>query len=138
MEIIRYWAPVGAAWNRMKAVLFQPFDLEKWMVMGFVAWFSGLNSGGGSSFNSSNFRDHEGGNLSEVMQQFWTQYSTVILAVGGGLLLAFIVFGILFAWLGARGRFIFLDNALHISAPKLSLYMIVIDLVLVFEYNSMF
>ena len=112
MNTIKYWEPVGAAWNRMKAVLFQPFNLEKWMVMGFVAWFAGLNTGGGSSYNSSNFGNHENGGLAETFQNVWAQYSTVILAVGGGLLLLFIILTILFSWLGARGKFIFLDNAI--------------------------
>jgi hypothetical protein len=113
MNAIKYWEPVGSAWARMKEVLFQPFNLGKWMVMGFVAWFAGLNSGGGSSYNSSSFRDHDNGHLGETMHQVWSQYSTLILAVGSCVLITVVILSILFTWLGARGKFIFLDNALY-------------------------
>ena len=109
---IKYWEPVGVAWNRMKDVLFRPFNFEKWMVMGFAAWFAGLNTGGGSG--SSSWGNHqEPSDVSQSLQQFWAEYSTVVLAVGGGVLIVILILGILFSWIGARGKFIFLDNVIH-------------------------
>jgi hypothetical protein len=112
---IKYWEPVGSAWNRMKDVLFRPFNFEKWMVMGFAAWFAGLNAGGGS-YSSSNFGDRytgDSGGFSEAVRQVWAEYSTLILAAGGGLLLFGIIIGLVLSWVGARGKFIFLDNVIH-------------------------
>ena len=39
--------PVGQAMDRVKKVLFQPFDLGKWFVIGFCAWLAFLGEGGG-------------------------------------------------------------------------------------------
>src|SRR5882762_4652896 len=39
----------------MKKILFQPFDLKKWFVIGFAAWLSNLGSG------NYNFRFNRGG-----------------------------------------------------------------------------
>src|SRR5688572_24846091 len=44
-------APIGQALDRVKRVLFRPFDLGKWFVIGFAAWLAYLGeqgfSGGG-------------------------------------------------------------------------------------------
>ena len=34
---IRYVQPLTRAWDRMVHILFQPFDLAKWLVIGFAA-----------------------------------------------------------------------------------------------------
>jgi hypothetical protein len=116
MSEIKYWEPVGSAWRRMVEVLFRPFDLGKWMVMGFAAWFAGLNAGGGS-YSSSNFGDRfngcDAGSFNETLRYIWIEYGTLILTVGSGLLLFGLVFGLLMSWVGARGKFIFLDNVIH-------------------------
>jgi len=39
---IAYFEPLGRAWNRMKAALFKPFDLQKWFYFGFSAFLAGL------------------------------------------------------------------------------------------------
>ncbi len=41
-------APVGQAFDRMKRMLFQPFDIGKWFVIGFCAWLATLGDSGGS------------------------------------------------------------------------------------------
>ena len=43
--------PVSPALERVKRVLFQPFDLGKWFVIGFCAWLACLGEGGGSGFH---------------------------------------------------------------------------------------
>ena len=40
-------APVSAALERVKQVLFRPFDLGKWFVIGFCAWLALLGQQGG-------------------------------------------------------------------------------------------
>jgi hypothetical protein len=39
---IAYLEPLGRAWERMKLALFKPFDLHKWLVIGFNAFLAGL------------------------------------------------------------------------------------------------
>lgn len=118
MAEIRYWGPIGIAWERMKDVLFRPFSFEKWLVMGFAAWIAGLNSGGGGSSgtNSRGGNDGFGEGLAsgkEAFSEFWAEYGMLVLSIGSILLLIVIAFSVVFAWLHARGKFIFLDNAVY-------------------------
>ena len=39
--------PIGRAINRAKYITFQPFDIGKWFVLGFIAWLAALGEGGG-------------------------------------------------------------------------------------------
>ena len=43
--------PISPALERVKRMLFQPFDLGKWFVIGFCAWLACLGEGGGSGFH---------------------------------------------------------------------------------------
>jgi hypothetical protein len=44
--------PLGQAIDRVKLVLFRPFDLGKWFVIGFCAWLAQLGETGfGGNFN---------------------------------------------------------------------------------------
>lgn len=115
MNPIEYWKPVSLAWRRMVNMLFHPFDLEKWFVMGFAAWLSGANLGGGS-FNageSHSSRDFSSHGHSASFADFWAQHGALILTTLAIVIPLIIVLGIVFAWLHARGRFIFLENTLH-------------------------
>jgi len=38
---IEVFAPFGEAFETTKKILFQPFDLTKWFVIGFAAWLVG-------------------------------------------------------------------------------------------------
>src|SRR6266403_1253884 len=105
---IEIFKALDEAFELMKKILFQPFDLKKWFVIGFAAWLSNLGSG------NYNFRFNRGGwkdvpwlqDLDNTINQIphWILWSG---------LAAFIVlvfaFMVLFAWLRARGRFIFVD-----------------------------
>jgi hypothetical protein len=44
-------APVGMALETVRRVLFQPFNLVKWLAIGFTAWLAVLEGGMGSGFN---------------------------------------------------------------------------------------
>ena len=44
---ISYVQPLSRAWERMRQILFDPFELAKWLVLGFSAWLAGLAGGGG-------------------------------------------------------------------------------------------
>jgi len=43
--------PVGPAIENVKRLLFRPFDLSKWFVIGFCAWLAYLGQRGGFNFH---------------------------------------------------------------------------------------
>jgi len=58
---IEIFKPFGESFEVMKKILFQPFDLKKWLVIGFAAWLANLGgSGGGADFNYPDNRGEEG------------------------------------------------------------------------------
>ena len=38
--------PIGPAFEKVKTILFRPFDLGKWFIIGFCAWLARLGEGG--------------------------------------------------------------------------------------------
>jgi hypothetical protein len=110
---IEIFKPFGEAFELMKTILFQPFDLKKWFVIGFAAWLSNLGFGGGGGggskyrYNTSDWQDIPWiQNLNDTLHQIpiW-----IIFAVGIALLILIFGLAILFAWLRARGAFMFVD-----------------------------
>lgn len=102
--------PIGPAIDRVKRVLFQPFDLGKWFVIGFCAWLASLGDSGfhtGFNFGSPGGRRGAGAWFNQawdfVMQNL---YWIIPLAVTLGLVA--LGFWVLCTWLSSRGRFMFL------------------------------
>ena len=106
---IEILAPFGAAFDWMKAMLFRPFDLVRWLTIAFAAFITG-SWGSGANFRwkqwsrgNWSYRMHRYGDFSDGSIPEW--------------LIALIVVGVLFAivlafvwlWVTARGRFIFTD-----------------------------
>ncbi len=110
--------PLDRAWQRMRLILFSPFDLGKWIVLGFSAWLANLMGGFGGGGLNGNFKGSSMENLHDVLQssedsvasllQHWFWIPLVVLA----LLLA-AGFLVLLLWLSSRAKFIFLDNVVH-------------------------
>src|SRR6266481_839616 len=98
---IEIFKPFGEAFELMQKILFQPFDLKKWFVIGFAAWLSnlGLGGGGGGSryrYNTSDWQDIPWiQNISDTLHQI-----PVWIIVAGFIALFLLIFGlaILFAW----------------------------------------
>src|SRR5215208_5984189 len=117
---IEIFKPFGEAFDLMKKILFQPFDLKKWLVIGFATWLASLGAGGGGIGNF-NYPD----NRREGAQKFNEMISQIpqpVLITGICVLICVVLLLIvLFAWLRARGRFIFVDcvvrNRAAIAAP---------------------
>jgi hypothetical protein len=102
---IEIFKSFGEAFELMKKMLFQPFDLKKWFVIGFAAWLANLGRGGWS-FNYQLNRREEMQKLNDAISQI----SHPILVFAGSLLIVFVlVLIVLFAWLRARGGFMFID-----------------------------
>jgi hypothetical protein len=105
---IEIFKPLDEAFQLMKKILFQPFDLKKWFVIGFAAWLSNL---GGGNYN---YRYNRGDwknvpwfqDLHDTFDQIphWILWSGLVVII----VLVFALM-ILFAWLRARGRFMFVD-----------------------------
>ena len=102
---IEIFKPFGEAFDLMKKILFQPFDLKKWLVVGFAAWLANLGGGGGS-FNYQYNRREDVQKWNEAISQI----PHSLLVIGIWVLICFVLLLIvLFAWLRARGRFLFID-----------------------------
>ena len=102
---IEIFKPFGEAFELMKKILFQPFDLKKWFVIGFAAWLASLGAGAGGNFNYPSKHDEV-----QKVNDAISQIPHPIL-VGGIILLVVIVLVliVLCAWLRARGVFMFID-----------------------------
>jgi hypothetical protein len=111
--------PVTPAIDRVKLILFRPFDLGKWFVIGFCAWLAYLGGGGGGGGGGSGGpRYNVPPERREVIEQirqgietarnyisdnlFWIVPVTVTVVV------LVILIGLLVAWLNSRGKFMFL------------------------------
>jgi len=100
---IEIFKPFGEAFELMKTILFQPFDVKKWFVIGFAAWLANLGGGG---FNYQYNRREGVQKLHEAISQI----PHPILVIGICVLIALVlVLIVLFAWLRARGGFMFID-----------------------------
>ena len=105
---IEIFKPFGEAFELMKKILFQPFDLKKWLVIGFAAWLANLGAGGGGigNFNYPDNRREDAEKFNETIGQI----PQPVLITGICVLICVVLLLIvLFAWLRARGRFILVD-----------------------------
>lgn len=134
-------AALSDAWNRMQTILFRPFDLKKWMVLGFTAWLAGLahcgtslssNVGGASDSNDSDVwaasspsaakAELEPASLGVETRVDWPDWDHwgrwslehPLWFAAGVLGCAFLlVLFVVILWLSSRGKFMFLDNVVH-------------------------
>lgn len=118
-------APLESAFRNVKRVLFQPFDVAKWFVIGFCAWLAYLGQGGGGGGGGFPGNSRKvGGSASDVLEQA-RQYVTDNLYWLLPLVLAITVFSlalwVLVVWLSSRGRFMFLHcvalNRAEVQVP---------------------
>ncbi len=113
---VQYVAPLRRAWARMKGILFNPFDLGKWLVIGFSAWLAGLAGGGGGGFRFNPSRGRVPSlHVRQTLRGAWEHLRAhpnwlALIIVGAAALLAI---GLLLVWISSRGKFVFLDNVVH-------------------------
>ena len=111
---IEIFAPFGQAMDLTKLILFQPFDISKWLVIGFAAFLAHLGGGGGG--NGFNYRKGWPG---KGTWSFRTTSHDMMGSASGmpGWMIPLIIIGVLMfvalvvvlMWVGSRGRFIFTD-----------------------------
>ncbi len=96
--------PMSQALRHVGRILFDPFDLGKWFLMGFGAWLASLGKGGGPHFNFNfNFDKRGFHQVQEFIRTNPHILPIAITAVIVGLLLS-----VLILWISSRGKFIFL------------------------------
>ena len=122
--------PISPAIDRVKVLLFRPFNLSKWLVIGFCAWLAYLGSGGGGGSGSPNFNFNPPSGQSEqhhLNQEFSNAKEFIldnlfwIVPVTVFVVLLIIVISLLITWLNSRGKFMFLhciaENKAEIGVP---------------------
>lgn len=109
--------------KRMTQVLFQPFDLKKWLIIGFASFLATLGRGGGGlRLNFPSEISGEGNPVDfSALEEWILVHLTAIVLLGIGLLtLGFAIFLVL-NWLSSRGQFLFLhvisENKAEIKVP---------------------
>ncbi|HEX5399528.1 MAG TPA: hypothetical protein VFY06_10820 [Verrucomicrobiae bacterium] len=111
--------PVSPALERVKTMLFKPFDLGKWFTIGFCAWLAFLGEGGGGgSFNSGFNNGLNTGNQHHAVESFRHDYQQAqdyvlqnllwIIPVAAAMVILLLALWVLVLWLSSRGRFMFL------------------------------
>jgi MFS family permease len=96
---IEIFKPFGEAFELTKKILFQPFDLMKWLVIGFAAFLSGHLGGVGI-----NFRPRQANHMLPPHFDHWRPWLQITIAFFALLVFALII---VLMWLKARGNFIF-------------------------------
>jgi len=118
--------PISPAIERIKQMLFRPFDLKKWFAVGFCAWLAYLTEGG-ANFNFRVPWDNCGPTcgtksctVESVRQACPANVVLVVLIVAAVFVVAVAIWLVLL-WLSSRGRFMFLNcvarNTDKIKAP---------------------
>lgn len=110
-------APFSPAWDRMITVLFRPFDIGRWFILGFGAFLAGLGEGGMGNFRTFSSGGSKGkeptlGDFFLNAHAWITSHWSWIILGAAVLVPILIAVGGTFLWLSSRGHFIFLDNLL--------------------------
>lgn len=114
--------PIGPAFEKVKTILFRPFDLGKWFTIGFCAWLAYLGSGGGGGNGGG-----RGGGAPDAREGFGQAKEFVLENLGWIIpvvifvVMLGIVLWLVFTWLSSRGRFMFLhcvaENKAEVKVP---------------------
>ena len=114
--------PISPAIEKVKLILFKPFDLGKWFVIGFCAWLAYLSGGGFNCNLNFPFRGlRHRGTLPAQLENFFESNIPLVLLLGSIVFIVAIAVAIVLLWLSSRGRFMFLDcvakNKAQVKTP---------------------
>jgi len=108
--------PIPRALAYTKYVLFRPFDLGKWLVLGFTAFLAMLGEGGGGGGSGFNFPNNAGRSSKingDQIIAFVTDHLALISGIAAAIIVLVLALSALLLWLGSRGKFMLLDNVAH-------------------------
>ena len=106
--------PISQAIDRTRDVLFHPFRIEKWLVLGFCAWLAQLGQGGsGSSAGNSSDGHHDVRHEFHHAWDWVMDHLVPVLLIGSIVFVVVVVIWLLFLWLSSRGKFMFLDGVVN-------------------------
>lgn len=113
--------PLEPAIEKVRNILFSPFDLSRWFVIGFCAWLANMGQGCGFNFNFPFDKHQHGENLPAQIQDFVMNNLALVIIAGSVLLAAGVVVAIVLLWLSSRGKFMFLhcvaQNKAEVKIP---------------------
>ena len=108
--------PISQSIQWTQKMLFRPFSVGKWCVLGFCAFLAGLAEGGANyRFNGNPFtpgRDPD----SKVFQEIGAWISAhlpLVIGIGLAILVLVLALSLVLLWLSSRGHFMFLDGVIH-------------------------
>ncbi len=113
---VSFSIPLSRAWERTSGLLFQPFSIRTWLVVGFTAWLAELGARGGSSGFEYTLGDDLRGldrrsvdaSASDIWNGLLEHSLLVTLGALGCLFVLVLVLALL--WINSRAKFLFLDN----------------------------
>lgn len=116
MSSLSVFQPIPAAIQRAKRILFEPFQLHKWLRLGFCAFLMGPTlpiapfGGGDATIDSSS---GSGQGTTDTFTPWLQENLATILVVGA--IAAAVVFSlaVLLTWLSSRARFMLLDGVVQ-------------------------
>jgi MFS family permease len=123
--------PISPAIERVKVMLFKPFDLGRWFTIGFCAWLAYLGSGGGGGGGNGGVQWHQPYKSNEHQAEIAEGINTAkeyildnlfwiipVVVIGAVIMIGI---GLLIVWLSSRGRFMFLhcvaENKSEVKVP---------------------
>src|SRR5215472_9879905 len=102
--------PVGQAIERVKRVLFQPFDPARWFVIGFCAWLACLSQGGfhgGYNYRTRPSRGGIGTGIGQALERAWhyvLQNLWWVAPVAVTVVVLAVAIWLVVLWLSSRGH----------------------------------
>ena len=108
-------------------MLFQPFDLGRWFIIGFCAWLACLGEAGGGSGSGNYFGNHSGRSGADFhhaldqARDYLLNNLDWLIPLAAFLIVVILGLGLLFLWLNSRGKFMFLHcvalNRAEVTEP---------------------
>jgi hypothetical protein len=122
---IEILAPFNQAIELTRLMLFRPFDSTKWLVIGFAAFLGGWFNSGGGGINPLGFRNWNASHARPAtfeFRSFNVDHAGVLFLTALVVSVIVVLFlAVLWLWIVARGRFVFIDcvvrNRAAISEP---------------------
>ncbi len=112
--------PISPAIEHIRLMLFKPFDLSKWFIIGFCAWLAQLGQGGGGG-GGNGWKEHGDGPGLEAIKSGLIAHLAVIILVAAIIIPIIIIIAVVLCWLRSRGQFMFVHcvagNKAEVAIP---------------------